>query len=127
MARESAYRLRGREGAEGFVAAWDMALAIGQALQVPMVPKWKLTTAEVRQRALVGVVRPVLRAGRCVGVIHKPDNSAPLRLVGWFKRAGAWRCDEAGPGRGNRRTLNNAKPQKRQPPTERPAAVAKGT
>ena len=130
MARESAYRLRGREGAEGFAAAWDAALVIEHGLQVPMVtkwpiaPKWKVTTAEVRQRALVGLVRPVMHAGRCVGVVHKPDNTALLRLVGWFARAGAWRCDEAGPGRGNGRTRNNAKPQKRQPATERPAAVA---
>lgn len=127
MARESAYRLRGREGAEGFAAAWDAALACARGLAQPMVPKWKCTTAEVRQRALVGLVRPVMHAGRCVGVVHKPDNSALLRLVGWFARAGAWRCDEAGPGRGNGRTRNIAKPQNRQPPTERPAAVAKGT
>ena len=55
--RKSAYALRNRAGAESFAAAWDRALASGQA-------RARDTAIE---RALNGVARPVFYRGKQVG------------------------------------------------------------
>jgi hypothetical protein len=83
LARETAYRLRRRAGAESFAAAWDAVLS-GKA-----VPARKVTTDELRWRAYCGVLKPVMRAGRHVGTLCKPDNSALLRLLARLGRPGA--------------------------------------
>ena len=86
MSRESAWRLRLREGADSFAAAWDAARAIGADAtgtfwEAPIAPKRKITPAELRERALEGVLRVVLRGGRHAWTERKPDNSALLRWL----------------------------------------------
>ncbi|XUU61837.1 hypothetical protein ACRAQ6_06085 [Erythrobacter sp. HA6-11] len=92
MQRESAYRLRRREYAESFVAAWEAALARGrgrtvrQAAAKPLArtrarPLRKVTLCELAWRIETGVWRVRLRAGRYAGVSRKADNSALLALL----------------------------------------------
>lgn len=57
MSARSAYRLRGAPGAEAFAQAWDDALEIGV---------WKARDTAV-ERAIEGVVIPVVRRGRVIG------------------------------------------------------------
>ena len=80
MSRESAYRLRRKPGAEEFVAAWDAILG------APGTPKAKVTLETLFQRLRQGSYRPILRGGRYVGTIRKPDNSALLALLGRLDR-----------------------------------------
>ena len=100
MARETAYRLRRREGAESFVAAWDAALARGRGKAAPPVPaivwppvrppvtgqerpkpKRKVTLPELLWRMDTGIWRLKLRHGRYIGVSQKADNSAVLEIL----------------------------------------------
>lgn len=71
MARETAYRLRRKPGAESFAAAWDAVLGRGAG-------KRKVTTEERRRRALYGLVKPMIYQGRHVGAMKKADNTALL-------------------------------------------------
>ena len=97
MSRESAWRLRAREGADSFAAAWDAARAIGSkgggakaigtASEAQIPPKRKITPGELRQRALEGVLRVILRGGRHVWTERKADNSALLRWLGVLDRS----------------------------------------
>lgn len=80
MARESAYRLRRRPGAESFSAAWDAAL--GKARRAR-----KVTPEERARRATEPLFKPVLYAGRHVGTVEKVDNSALLAQLAQFDRA----------------------------------------
>lgn len=76
MSRESAYRLRRKPGAEEFAAAWDAILgAPGTRTASPA----KVTLDALFWRIRQGRYRPVLRDGRYVGTVRKPDNSALLR------------------------------------------------
>jgi hypothetical protein len=71
--RESAYRLRGKPGAESFAAAWDFILA-----QRPPAP---MSTHELLwHRLQYGILKPVMRAGKHVATRHSPDDDAVLRL-----------------------------------------------
>lgn len=81
MARETAYRLRARAGAESFAAAWDtvMGRAVGG--------RWKVTNDALWHQALHGKLKPVMRGGCFVGIIRKADNSALLRLLARLDRA----------------------------------------
>lgn len=81
MARETAYRLRARTGAESFAAAWDtvMGREVGG--------KWKVTNDALWHQALHGKLKPVMRGGCFVGIIRKADNSALLRLLARLDRA----------------------------------------
>lgn len=81
MARESAYRLRRRPGAESFAAAWDAVL--GRAAE----GRRKVTDEELAQRAIFGVLKPLIYAGKHVATIRKPDNSALLRRLAQLDRA----------------------------------------
>lgn len=81
MARETAYRLRRKAGAESFAAAWDKVTG-GET-----GPKWKVTASERLQRALVGLLKPVMYGGRHVGTVQKPDNSALLAQLAQLGRA----------------------------------------
>jgi hypothetical protein len=84
MARETAYRLRSREGAEGFCAAWDVAmgrLAAEETARMALRPLRKVTLKQLEWRVETGIWRVVLRQGRYLGVSQKPDNSALLTLL----------------------------------------------
>jgi hypothetical protein len=95
MARETAYRLRRKPGAESFALAWDVAMRIacerlGRA--APAIPALglaavapKVTPAELWRRIVEGTWRPVLRRGKYVGSVHKADDSA---LSGHMARLG---------------------------------------
>ena len=73
MARESAYRLRGRPGAESFAAAWDAILAEPR--------RARMSTHELLwHRLFYGTLNPVMRGGKHVGTLVSPDNDAVLRL-----------------------------------------------
>ena len=85
LSRESAYRLRRRAGAEGFAAAWNIALDRAAAAVTP--PPRKVTVAALLWRIEQGWLRPMLRRGRLSHVAPKADNSALLALVGRFARA----------------------------------------
>lgn len=94
MGRESAYRLRTREGADGFNAAWDVALArlgseAGRAryfadvegARMALRPSRKVTLRELQWRIDTGIWRVILRNGRYAGVRCKPDNSDRKSVV----------------------------------------------
>ncbi len=73
MGRESAYRLRGRPGAESFAASWDRLLAIaGESRMSTHDLLW--------HRVEYGKIRPVMDRGRCVGMRASPDNDALIIL-----------------------------------------------
>jgi hypothetical protein len=82
MSRESAYRLRARAGAASFAAAWDAALGRGAARLR------KVTPEELRQRAIGGLLKPLIYRGRHVSTVEKVDNTALLRLLARMDRAG---------------------------------------
>jgi hypothetical protein len=82
MARETAYRLRRRRGAEGFAAAWDAALGFTR-------PAWKVTHSDLPTAVREGTLRPVLRGGRYLAVVRKPSISALLTLLAREDRARA--------------------------------------
>ena len=94
MARETAYRLRDRPGAEGFAAAWDVALArLGSeagraralaalaAAREALKPSRKVTTEQLSWRVETGIWQIRLRAGRYASVCRKADNSALFALL----------------------------------------------
>lgn len=63
MTRESAYRLRGKPGAQSFAAAWDAILAQRDAAES------RMSTHELLwHRALYGTLKPIMRGGKQVGV-----------------------------------------------------------
>ena len=80
MARETAYRLRRREGAESFAAAWDAIL--GRCIGAER----KVTPDERARRAIEGLLKPVIYRGRHVANQRKPDNSALLRYLAQLDR-----------------------------------------
>ncbi len=80
MSRDSAYQLRRKPGAEEFVAAWDMILG------VPTSQQPKITLESLFQRIEQGRYRPLLRDGRYVATIKKPDNSALLSALARLDR-----------------------------------------
>ncbi len=81
MSRESAYRLRRKPGAEDFVAAWDFILEGPEPSRGPGERKPKVTLEKLFQRIRVGRYRPMMRAGRYVGTLQKPDVSALLAAI----------------------------------------------
>lgn len=92
MSRMSAYRLRKRDGAQGFAYAWDRVLAPPGTGHCPK-PKpdgRKVTNAELFRRMETGLVQPVIYRGRMAGIRRKPDDSALLRLLRRHGRIGSW-------------------------------------
>ena len=75
MTRESAYRLREKDGAESFAAAWDAILRQREQL----APR-KSTHELLWHRAFYGTLKPVMRDGKHVATVISPDNDAVLRL-----------------------------------------------
>jgi hypothetical protein len=80
MARETAYRLRRREGAESFAAAWDAILRRGDG------SRRKVTPEEQARRALEGLVKPVIYRREHVATRRKADDSALLRYLAQLDR-----------------------------------------
>jgi hypothetical protein len=80
MSRQTAYALRSREGAEGFAAAWDEAVAIACRRRAALRPptEW--------ERAVEGVLRPVRYRGRIVAHERRYDTAALLRALGRIGR-----------------------------------------
>ena len=78
MARETAYRLRRKPGAESFAAAWDAAMGLSEGRTLPLS---KATGYELWHRAFHGLFKPVMRGGRYAGTLRKSDTSALLRVV----------------------------------------------
>jgi len=101
ISRESAYRLRQRRGAAGFRAAWDAI--VGPPGHGTQWGRPKVSLGPLFQRILYGTYRPVMRAGRYVGTIHKPDNSAVRSALPGIdrvaSRAGARRAETKGHGK----------------------------
>ena len=79
MTRESAYRLRGKHGAESFAAAWDAVLGVAT--------KRKVTAEERMRRAFDELIKPLVRGDECVGLARKADNSALLSLLAQLDRS----------------------------------------
>ena len=101
MSRESAYRLRRKPGAEEFVAAWDAILGVAEASGINERPK--VTLERLFQRIRKGRYRPVLRGGRYVATIRKPDNRALLAALTRLDRLAPppedWRAEPEGHGK----------------------------
>ncbi len=94
MGRESAYWFRTREGAEGFAAVWDMALArrgtkagwaaffvARDAARDALKPSRKVTLSMLNWRIETGRWRVILRKGRYRGAVQMADNDALLTLL----------------------------------------------
>lgn len=77
--RASAYRLRERPGAESFAVAWDKALGWGQDRTVDIA----------LEIALCGERVPVMRDGRCVGIVHRPNNRLTMAVLNALDRRAA--------------------------------------
>lgn len=93
MSRKSAYALRERAGAESFAAAWDAAFH-GSAVTIP-ARHYPLMAALLRGRT-----RGIIRKGRVIGTISRPDNETDLRILRRLDRNGGpgwrWRLDPEG-------------------------------
>lgn len=88
VSRESAYRLRRREGSEGFAAAWDFALAAGAHIGGAQTgARAKFTPAQLPVAAFEGLVHVRMRRGRYAGCGRKPSDSALMRLMKRLDRA----------------------------------------
>jgi hypothetical protein len=79
MTKASAYRLRERPGATSFAAAWDRALGWGQDRTIDV-------GLEI---ALLGEQVPIVRDGRCVGIVHRPNNRLALAVLNAMDRRAA--------------------------------------
>jgi hypothetical protein len=91
MARETAYRLRRRPGAEEFARAWDVALVIAGVRQPGEEPPTrrprKVTHAPTWRTIVDGQWQPVMRHGKYAGSVRKADNSALLGYLAQLDRA----------------------------------------
>lgn len=83
MTRESAHRLRRREGAESFAGAWDRVLAQpGTGRCDPARPDYrKVTTGTLLNRLETGLVQPVIYRRQMVGIRAKHDDATLFRLL----------------------------------------------
>jgi hypothetical protein len=83
--RETAYRLRRRQGAESFAAAWDAVLALRAGAE--RVPARKVTPDELPVLAHEGAIRVRMVRGRFAVATRQPSNTALLRLLAAYDRA----------------------------------------
>jgi len=95
MARETAYRLRSKPGAESFNAAWDAALRVAGVWRPPLHAQTagthgprKVTPTEPWRAILGGRWRVVMRKGKYCGSVRQEDNSALLGWLAQLDRAG---------------------------------------
>jgi hypothetical protein len=87
MARETAYRLRRKPGAEEFAQAWDVALELA-GIRKPRTPRPRKVTHAPTWRMIVdGQWQPVLRHGKYAGSVRKADNSTLLAHLAQLDRA----------------------------------------
>jgi hypothetical protein len=79
LSRESVYRLRRHPGAGSFAAAWDAVMA----------RKGRGATAHslLWHRAFYGVLKPIVRGGQVVAMLHRPDNKAAMALLNRMDQA----------------------------------------
>ena len=84
--KTSAYRLRRREGAAGFAAAWDAALGQGGA-RVTLASA-KSTGLSAGYRFASGLAQVVMYRGKYRATRWKADNNALLQFVAQLARAG---------------------------------------
>ena len=91
MARETAYRLRRKPGAEEFAQAWDVALVIAgvrQPGEAPRTPRpRKVTRAPTWRMLMDGQWQPLMRGGKYAGSVRKADNSALLGYLAQLDRS----------------------------------------
>lgn len=78
MTRETAYRLRRRERAESFAAAWDTIVL--RLCGMGAVPARKVTLDELKARAFHGTLRPLTYGGAFTDIAQEHDSAALLRL-----------------------------------------------
>ena len=82
MSRMSAYRLRRRADAASFAHAWDVVLTPPGGGRIASQVDWrKVTDEELSRRVDVGLIAPLIRRRRIMGLRRKADNSALLRLL----------------------------------------------
>ncbi|MFA7596703.1 MAG: hypothetical protein WCY92_10125 [Novosphingobium sp.] len=84
MARETAYRLRRREGAGSFAHAWDAVMTIRNGREAP---RRKVTLDERWVLAMEGGFVVRMRRGRFLAAWRKPSTSALLSLLASYDRA----------------------------------------
>ncbi|WP_114521492.1 hypothetical protein [Altererythrobacter sp. ZODW24] len=92
MARETAYRLRVKPGAESFAAAWDAALGFAPRMsphQSSNVTRGsrKVTGGGDWDGAAGGRFQPVMRRGRYAGSVYKAQNSELLAYLTQIDRS----------------------------------------
>jgi len=91
MARETAYRLRRKPGAQEFAQAWDMALVVAGARRPDEAPRTprprKVTHAPTWRMLMDGQWQPVMRGGKYAGSVRKADNSALLGYLAQLDRS----------------------------------------
>ena len=100
MTKASAYRLRARQGAESFAAAWDRAQSWGQDRMIDV-------GLEI---ALCGEQVPVMRDGRCVGIVHRHNNRLALAVLNAMDRRAARRALSHDPVQAFERALAALRP-----------------
>ncbi|MFB0612205.1 hypothetical protein [Aurantiacibacter poecillastricola] len=83
--KTSAYRLRKRAGAEGFAAAWDVAL--GRGKQNVTLASAKSTGLSAGYRFRTGLAQVVMYRGKYRATNWKTDDNALLQLVAQLSRA----------------------------------------
>lgn len=83
MSRNAAYRLRAREGAEGFAAAWDHVLTPPGSghFARPRIDLRKVTQSALMHRVETGLVQPLLYRGEVCTIRRKHCNTTLLRLL----------------------------------------------
>jgi hypothetical protein len=71
MSRVSAYKLKGREGAESFAAEWDRAIGFGKAMQYDYA----------MERAINGVTTMKMRLGGAFEIEHGRDMKQIMKVL----------------------------------------------
>ncbi len=93
MARETAYRLRAKPGAESFAAAWDAVLGSAPRMLARNLRKdvtrvsRKVTGVGGWDNAACGRFQPVMRRGRYAGSVYRPQNSELLAYLAQIDRS----------------------------------------
>jgi hypothetical protein len=98
MARETAYRLRGKKWADGFCRAWDAALGKQPG---PAKPMREVTLGELQWRVLGGLWHVHMYQRRFCGLALRADNDALLSLAGRFARMDLPASEDLEPAEGH--------------------------
>ena len=73
MSRESVYRLRRHPKAASFAAAWNAIMT--------RRPRGATAPSLLWHRAFYGTLKPIVRGGQVVAMLHRPDNKAAMSLL----------------------------------------------